>query len=39
MEKSGLQVSGGTPEAFAAIVRRDYDKYGTALRSAGVRPE
>lgn len=39
MEKSGLQVSGGTPEAFAAIVRRDYDKYGAALRSAGVRPE
>lgn len=39
MEKSGLQVSGGTPEAFAAIVRRDFDKYGAALRSAGVRPE
>ena len=39
MEKSGLQVAGGTPEAFAAIVRRDYDKYGAALRSAGVKPE
>lgn len=39
MQKSGLQVTGGTPEAFAAIVRRDYDKYGEALRSAGVKPE
>jgi tripartite-type tricarboxylate transporter receptor subunit TctC len=39
MESSGLQVAGGAPEAFAAIVRRDYDKYGAALRSAGVKPE
>ena len=36
---SGLQISGGTPEDFAAILRRDYDKYGNALRAAGVRPE
>jgi tripartite-type tricarboxylate transporter receptor subunit TctC len=39
LENSGLQVTGGSPEAFAAIVRRDYDKYGAALRSAGVKPE
>lgn len=39
MENSGLQVTGGAPEAFAEIVRRDYEKYGAALRSAGVRPE
>lgn len=36
---SGLQVTGGTPEEFGAILRRDYDKYGAALRSAGVKPE
>jgi len=36
---SGLQISGGTPEEFAAILKRDYDKYGAALRSAGVKPE
>src|SRR5262245_45960437 len=36
---SGLQVTGGTPEDFGAILKRDYDKYGTALRSAGVKPE
>ncbi len=39
MENSGLQVSGGPPEAFGGILRRDYDKYGTALRSAGVQPQ
>jgi tripartite-type tricarboxylate transporter receptor subunit TctC len=36
---SGLQITGGTPEDFAAILRRDYDKYGGALRAAGVKPE
>ena len=36
---SGLQITGGTPEDFANILRRDYDKYGTALRAAGVKPE
>jgi len=36
---SGLQITGGTPEDFAAILRRDYDKYGAALRAAGVKPE
>lgn len=36
---TGLQITGGTPEDFAAVLRRDYDKYGAALRSAGVKPE
>lgn len=39
LEKSGLQIAGGSPDAFAAVLRRDYDKYGAALRSAGVKPE
>src|SRR3954470_16153143 len=39
MEATGLQVTGGTPEAFGEILKRDYDKYGAALRSAGVKPE
>ncbi len=39
MEASGLHVTGGTPEAFAEVLKRDYDKYGAALRSAGVKPE
>jgi len=36
---SGLQVTGGTPDEFGVILRRDYDKYGAALRTAGVKPE
>src|SRR5690349_11703152 len=36
---SGLQITGGAPDEFAAILRRDYEKYGTALRAAGVKPE
>jgi tripartite-type tricarboxylate transporter receptor subunit TctC len=39
LENSGLQITGGSPEDFAAVLRRDYDKYGAALRAAGVRPE
>jgi tripartite-type tricarboxylate transporter receptor subunit TctC len=39
MENSGLQITGGPPEEFAAVLRRDYEKYGTALRAAGVKPE
>ena len=36
---SGLQITGGSPEDFTAILRRDYEKYGAALRAAGVKPE
>jgi tripartite-type tricarboxylate transporter receptor subunit TctC len=39
LTNSGLQVTGGSPEDFAAILRRDYEKYGAALRAAGVKPE
>jgi len=36
---SGLQITGGAPADFAALLRRDYEKYGAALRAAGVTPE
>jgi tripartite-type tricarboxylate transporter receptor subunit TctC len=39
LTNSGLQVTGGSSEDFAAILRRDYEKYGAALRAAGVKPE
>jgi len=35
----GLDITGGTPEAFEAILRRDYAKYGKILAGAGIRPE
>ena len=36
---SGLQITGGSPDEFAGVLRRDYDKYGAALKAAGVKPE
>ena len=39
LENSGLQITGGPAEDFAAILKRDYDKYGAALHAAGVKPE
>jgi tripartite-type tricarboxylate transporter receptor subunit TctC len=35
----GLDITGGAPEAFAAILKRDYEKYGKILKAAGIRPE
>ena len=35
----GLDITGGSPEAFEALLRRDYAKYGKILTAAGVRPE
>jgi len=36
---SGLQITGGPPEAFDEILKRDYARYGRILREAGVKPE
>lgn len=35
----GLDITGGTPEAFEAILRSEYAKYGKILTTAGIRPE
>ena len=35
----GLDITGGTPEAFEAILRREYAKYGKILAGAGIKPE
>jgi tripartite-type tricarboxylate transporter receptor subunit TctC len=35
----GLDITGGTPEAFEAILRSDYAKYGKILTGAGIKPE
>jgi len=35
----GLDITGGTPEAFEALLKRDYAKYGKILVGAGIRPE
>jgi tripartite-type tricarboxylate transporter receptor subunit TctC len=35
----GLDIKGGPPEAFEALLKRDYSKYGKILVRAGVKPE
>ena len=35
----GLDITGGTPEQFEAILKRDYAKYGKILTGAGIKPE
>jgi putative tricarboxylic transport membrane protein len=35
----GLDITGGTPEQFEAILKRDYAKYGKILTAAGIKPE
>lgn len=35
----GLDITGGTPEAFEAVLRREYAKYGKILAAAGIKPE
>jgi len=35
----GMDIAGGTPEAFEAILKRDYAKYGRILVAAGIKPE
>ncbi len=37
--EGGLDITGGPPEAFDALLRRDYAKYGRILTRAGIKPE
>ena len=39
LSDTGLEVAGGTAEAFDNLIRRDFDRFGKALRDAGVKPE
>jgi tripartite-type tricarboxylate transporter receptor subunit TctC len=37
--EGGLDITGGAPEAFEALLKRDYAKYGRILAAAGIKPE
>jgi tripartite-type tricarboxylate transporter receptor subunit TctC len=39
LSESGLELAGGSAEAFGEIVRRDALRYGKILTEAGIRPE
>jgi tripartite-type tricarboxylate transporter receptor subunit TctC len=35
----GFEIAGGSPEAFAAVIRRDHARYSQMIREAGIKPE
>jgi len=36
---AGIEIQGGTPEQFAAVIRNEIDKWGRVLKEAGIEPE
>lgn len=39
LEAAGIEVQGGTPEAYAAVIRDDLAKWGKVVKAAGIEPE
>jgi tripartite-type tricarboxylate transporter receptor subunit TctC len=39
MDKIGLEIFTTTPEEFAALIKRDWPKWSSAVRSAGIKPQ
>jgi tripartite-type tricarboxylate transporter receptor subunit TctC len=39
LTKAGVQIQGGTPEQFAAVIQREVDKWGKVVKEAGIQPE
>ncbi len=37
MAEMGSEATGGTPEAFAALIKRDSDRWGEVIRKAGIK--
>jgi tripartite-type tricarboxylate transporter receptor subunit TctC len=36
---SGVEIQGGTPEQFGAVIRNEVDKWGRIVKEAGIQPE
>jgi tripartite-type tricarboxylate transporter receptor subunit TctC len=36
---AGIEIQGGTPEAFAEVIRIEVDKWGRVTKAAGIQPE
>jgi tripartite-type tricarboxylate transporter receptor subunit TctC len=39
MDMVGARPLGGSPQDFAAFIRRENDKWAAVIRRAGIRPE
>lgn len=36
---AGIQIQGGTPEQFAAVITAEVDKWGKVAKEANIQPE
>jgi tripartite-type tricarboxylate transporter receptor subunit TctC len=36
---AGIEIQGGTPEQFGAVIRNEIDKWGRIVKEAGLQPE
>jgi len=39
LEAAGIEVQGGTPEQYAAVIKSDLAKWGKVVREANIQPE
>ncbi len=39
LEAAGIDIQGGTPEAYAALIKSDLAKWGQVVKQAGIQPE
>lgn len=39
LEAAGVVIQGGTPEAYAAVIKSDLAKWGKVVKAAGIEPE
>jgi tripartite-type tricarboxylate transporter receptor subunit TctC len=39
LTNAGIEIQGGTPGQFAAVIRNEIDKWGRIVKEAGIQPE
>ena len=39
LEAAGIEIQGGTPEEYAAVIKADLAKWGKVVKEAGIQPE
>lgn len=39
LEAAGIEIQGGTPQAYAALIKSDLAKWGKVVKEAGIQPE
>jgi len=39
LTNAGIEVQGGTPEQFAAVIKEEIEKWGRVVKEAGIQPE